>query len=86
MCFGFKEWHLLSRGNSFYCGSGGEEAISLDVILERGYQTFVTKCGKMAGVNVTLKSCDVIYGLPHRQKSRDGPLRHSVSPYQYAHR
>lgn len=46
-------------------------------------QTFATKCDKRrVGVNVTPKSCDVIYGLCHRQKSCDGPLRHSRIPSQ----
>ena len=49
MCIALKEWHLLSIGNSFYRGLGREEVISFDLILERGDQTFVTKCGKRVG-------------------------------------
>jgi len=46
MFSGLKKWHLLSIGNPFHCGLGGEGVISFDDILGRGDQTYVTKCGK----------------------------------------
>jgi hypothetical protein len=42
-CFGFKQWQLPSKGNSFSCGSGRESKVCI-VILEGG-QT-ATKCEK----------------------------------------